>query len=222
MFIGHFAVGLAAKKFAPRASLAPLLAAPLLCDMLWPVFLLLGWEHARVAPGDTKFSPLDLYDFPWSHSLLTTLVWSILFAASYYLITRYKPGAIAIALGVASHWLLDWITHRPDMPLYPGASPKFGLGLWNSVPGTMAVEIAMFVIAVALYVQTTRARDAVGKYAFAAFILLLLALYVGDPFQPPPDSIAEVAWTGIAAMVVLLPWSAWFDGHRVPRHPEAS
>ncbi|MBV9887429.1 MAG: metal-dependent hydrolase [Acidobacteria bacterium] len=218
MFIGHFAIGFAAKKFAPRASLAPLLAAPLLSDMLWPVFLLLGWEHARVAPGDTKFSPLDLYDFPWSHSLLMTLLWVILFAGAYFLITRYKPGAIAIALGVISHWLLDWITHRPDMPLYPGASPKFGLALWNSIPGTMAVEITMFVIGIVLYVQTTRARDAIGKYAFAVFVLLLFAIYVADPFQPAPDSIAEVAWTGIALIVIVLPWSAWFDRHRVLRH----
>jgi membrane-bound metal-dependent hydrolase YbcI (DUF457 family) len=219
MFIGHFAIGFAAKKFAPRASLAPLLAAPLFSDILWPIFLLLGWEHARVAPGDTKFTPLDLYDFPWSHSLLTTLLWAILFAVAYFLITRYKPGAIAVALGVASHWILDWITHRPDMPLYPGASPKFGLALWNSIPGTMVIEITMFIVAILLYVQTTRSRDAIGRYAFAAFVLLLLVLYVGDPFQPPPASITEVAWTGIAAIFVVLPWSAWFDRHRVLRDP---
>lgn len=219
MFIGHFAVGFAAKKFAPKTSLAALLAAPLLSDMLWPALLLLGWEHARVAPGDTKFTPLDLYDFPWSHSLLTTLLWATLFAAVYFAITRYKQGAIAIGLGVASHWLLDWITHRPDMPLYPGASPKFGLALWSSIPGTMTIEIAMFVVGIFLYVQTTRARDAIGKYAFAAFVVLLFALYVTDPFQPPPPSITAVAWTGIAAIVIVLPWSAWFDRHRTLRQP---
>jgi len=96
MFIGHFAVGFGAKKFAPRTSLAPLLAAPLLSDFLWPILLLLGWEHARVDPGNTKFTPLDLYDYPWSHSLLMCCIWATLFAVAYLTLARYRPGAMAI------------------------------------------------------------------------------------------------------------------------------
>ncbi len=213
MFIGHFAVGFAAKKFAPRTSLAVLLAAPLLSDILWPIFLLLGWEHARVAPGDTKFTPFDLYDFPWSHSLLMCCVWATLFAAVYYAIARYRPGAIAVWIGVVSHWVLDWITHRPDMPLYPG-SAKFGLGLWNSIWGTLTVEIAMFAIGIWLYVGATRARDRIGRYAFIAYVALLMAIYLGDRFSPPPDNMSQVAWPGIIAAVILIPWAWWFDRHR--------
>jgi hypothetical protein len=214
MFIGHFAVGFAAKKFAPRASVAILLAAPVFSDMLWPVFLLLGWEHVRIDPGNTRFTPLDLAYYPWSHSLLMTIVWATAFAAIYHRVTRYQRGAIAVWVGVLSHWVLDWITHRPDMPIYPGGGPLLGLGLWNSVAGTMVVEILIFVVGVWLYMNATRARDRIGRYAFASYVVLLLVLYIGDRFSGPPPSVADIAWSGIIAMVVLLPWAWWFDAHR--------
>ena len=213
MFIGHFAVGLGAKRFAPQSSLAVLLAAPLFSDMLWPIFLLMGWEHVRIAPGDTKFTPLDLYDYPWSHSLLMTAVWATVFAVGYWSFTRYRVGAVVVWIGVFSHWILDWISHRPDMPLYPGG-PSVGLGLWNSIPGTMVVEIAMYALGIGLYVSVTRARDRVGRYAFYAYVCLLLVLYIGDRFSPPPDNVPEIIWSGIIAEIILIPWAWWFDHHR--------
>ncbi|HTR46196.1 MAG TPA: metal-dependent hydrolase [Verrucomicrobiae bacterium] len=216
MFIGHFAVGFGAKKFAPRTSFALLLAAPLLSDIFWPIFLLLGWEHARIVPGITKYSPLDLYDFPWSHSLLLCCVWATLFAGVYYAIARYRAGAVAIWIGVVSHWVLDWISHGPDMPLYPG-SAKYGLGLWNSIWGTMTVEIAMYALGVGLYVSATRARDRIGTYAFWAFVLLNFGFYIADRFGPLPANMSEVAWPGVIASAVLLPWAWWFDRHRALR-----
>jgi len=223
MFIGHFAVGFAAKKLAPRTSVAVLLAAPLFSDLLWPVFLLLGWEKVRIDPGNTRFTPLDLWYYPWSHSLLMTLAWATAFALIYQRIAHYRPGTVAVWIGVSSHWLLDWITHRPDMPLYPGGGPHFGLGLWNSVPGTMVVEGLMFVIGVWLYLSTTRARDRIGRYAFATYVGLLLVIYVGDRFSPPPPSAEAVAWTGVAAAVIMIPWAWWFDRHRSLRkdHPNS-
>jgi hypothetical protein len=147
MFIGHFAVGFAAKRFAPRSSEAVLLAAPVLADMLWPVFLLLGWEQVRIDPGNTRYTPLDFVSYPWSHSLLMLCVWASAFGGIYYGITRYRAGAIAIWIGVVSHWVLDWVTHRPDMPLYPGGA-RYGLGLWNSIAGTMVVEFLTFAVGV--------------------------------------------------------------------------
>lgn len=213
MFIGHFAVGFAAKRMAPRASMGALMAAPLFLDMLWPVFVLMGWEQVRIDPGNTRFTPLDLYYYPWSHSLLMSMVWATAFAAIYYGITRYGIGAGVIWCAVVSHWVLDWISHRPDMPLYPG-SAKYGLGLWNSIAGTMVVELGMMVAGVWLYVRSTRARDRVGRYGFAAYVALLLILYIGDRFGGPPPSVADVAWTGVAASVILLPWAWWFDRHR--------
>jgi membrane-bound metal-dependent hydrolase YbcI (DUF457 family) len=216
MFIGHFAVGFAAKRFAPRAPLWALLAAPLWADILWPVFLLLGWEHARIAMGDTRYTPFDLYDYPWSHSLLMLAVWATLLGAAYHWWEKDVAGAVAIWIGVVSHWVLDWITHRPDMPLYPGG-PKFGLGLWKSIPGTLIVEIAMFLVGAWLYAQATRPRDRVGRYAFWLYVAFLLAVYVGDRFGGPPETMREVAWAGVIATVLLLLWAAWFDAHRDPR-----
>lgn len=216
MFIGHFAVGFASKRVAPRTSVALLIAAALFADILWPLFLLLGWEHVRIDPTATRFSPLDLYDYPWSHSLLALLTWATAFAFIYWRVTKYRPGAAMIWVGVLSHWVLDWITHRPDMPLAPG-SARFGLGLWNSIAGTMVIELAMFAAGILLYLRATRACDRIGKYAFLAYIVLLIGIYVADPFSSPPDSVRELMWTGIIAECILLPWAWWFDGHREPR-----
>ncbi|HEX4583135.1 MAG TPA: metal-dependent hydrolase [Acidobacteriaceae bacterium] len=216
MFIGHFAVGFAGKRFAPRTNLALLIAAALFSDMLWPIFLLLGWEKVRIDPGNTRFTPLDLVWFPWSHSLLMTLVWATAFALIYYAFARYRAGACVIWIAVLSHWILDWITHRPDMPLYPG-SACYGLGLWNSIPGTLVVELSMFAAGLWLYMRTTRPRDRIGRYAFFAFAALLLLLYVGDRFSSPPSGTGDIAWPGLIAEGILLPWAWWFDHHRALR-----
>ena len=213
MFIGHFAVGFAAKRFAPRTSEALLLAAPQLADILWPVFLLLGWEQVRIDPGNTRFTPFDFVSYPWSHSLLMLGVWATAFGAIYYAITRYCAGAIAIWIGVISHWVLDWVTHRPDMPLYSGGA-RYGLGLWNSIAGTMVVELLMFAVGVWMYAQAKRAKDRIGRWAFIVYVLLLLVIYVANAFGPPPDNVGQVAWAGIAAVVILIPWAWWFDRHR--------
>lgn len=217
MFIGHFAVGFASKKFAPRTNLALLVAAPLWLDILWPIFLLLGWEHVRIDPGNTRFTPLDLYDYPWSHSLLMSVVWATLFASIYYVIVRYKVGAIVLWIGVVSHWVLDWITHRPDMPLYPHG-PRLGLSLWNSIPGTLVVELGMFAVGIWLYVQATRPRDRIGRYAFWAYVALLLAAYISDRFSPPPENVrSDIAWPAAIIIPILLLWTWWFDRHRALR-----
>jgi membrane-bound metal-dependent hydrolase YbcI (DUF457 family) len=217
MFIGHFAVGLASKKFAPRTNMGVLIAAPLFLDMLWPVFLLLGWEQVRIDPGNTRFTPLDLFYYPWSHSLLMSIVWATGFALTYQLIARYWPGTVAIWIGVVSHWILDWITHRPDMPLYPG-SARYGLGLWNSIAGTLAVELVMFAAGIWFYVGATRARDRIGQYAFWAYMALLLLAYIGDRFSSPPSSVNnDIAWPGLIAEAILIPWAWWFDHHRALR-----
>ncbi len=213
MFIGHFAVGFASKSLAPRTSLLWFMAAPQLADLLWPVFLLLGWEHVRIDPTATRFSPLDLYDFPWSHSLAALLVWATLFAGLYWLATRYRPGAIVLWFGVVSHWVLDWIAHRPDMPLYPG-SPRYGLGLWNSIPGTMVVELAMLAGGVWLYARATTPRDRIGRYGFAAYVAFLVAAYISDRFSGPPPNVKALIWGALVVMPLLIAWPWWIDRHR--------
>jgi hypothetical protein len=214
MFIGHFAVGLALKRAAPRTSLGILVAAPQLLDLLWPWFLLLGWEHVRIEQGHTAFTPLAFDSYPISHSLLMAFVW----AAVFVLLTRRvstRQASLWIGLAVVSHWVLDWITHSPDLPLVPLFGPKVGLGLWNSVAGTVVVETAMFAAATWLYVTGTRARDAIGRWSFVAWIAVLGLIYVGNMFSPPPPDVRSLSL--VALLIWLFPlWAWWFDAHRSP------
>ena len=161
MFIGHFAVGFGAKRFAPRASLGTLFLAAQFIDLLWPTLLLFGVERVRIAPGITAFTPLDFEHYPWSHSLFMVIVWGALFGVVYYALRRDARASAVLAMAVFSHWLLDFLTHRPDLPLWPDGT-RVGLGLWNSVPATLAMEIGLFVCGILLYVRSTRARDATG------------------------------------------------------------
>jgi membrane-bound metal-dependent hydrolase YbcI (DUF457 family) len=215
MFIGHFALGLAAKRAVPRAPLPALLAAPELLDFVWPVFLLTGAETVRIAPGDTAFTPLEFVSYPWSHSLLMAAVWGALFAGTMWLTLRRTAVAVALFGLVVSHWALDWITHRPDMPLSPWGTAKLGLGLWNSRPATLAVEGAMFAAGVFLYARGTRSRDRVGAFAFWALVVFLLGSYLGAAFGPPPPSVRTLAYGSLALW--LLPfWAWWIERHRTP------
>jgi len=212
MFIGHPAVGFASKRAAPRTSLGWLIAAPMFADLLWPILLLLGVEHVRIQSGNTRMTPLDFYDYPWSHSLLTLAIWGALLAGAYWLRTRYARGAVLIWLGVISHWVLDWLTHRADLPLWPGG-PKCGLGLWNHVGITVAVEAGIFAIGVAIYVRTTRAVDRIGSIGLWSFVIFLLAVYAGNLTGAAPPSVQAVAWVTMLTWLFPL-WAWWFDRHR--------
>ena len=215
MFIGHFGVGFGLKRMAPRVSLGLLIAATVWADILWTVFLLLGWEHARISIGNTRWTPLDLYDYPCSHSLIFMTLWATALALAYRACRSDRIGAVAIWIGVVSHWVLDWITHRPDMPLYPNG-PKHGLGLWNSIPGTLVVELILFAGGVLLYSRCTRPRDPSAATVFGAtrYAAVLLILYVGDRFSSPPQGIKSMAVSGLIATLVLIAWPWWFDRHR--------
>ena len=218
MFIGHFGVGFGLKCIAPRVSLALLIAATVWADILWTLFLLFGWEHARISVGDTRWTPLDFYDYPCSHSLLFLVLWATALALVYRAYRADLAGANAVWIGVVSHWVLDWITHRPDMPLYPNGR-RFGLSLWNSIPGTLIVELPLFLAGVWLYARCTRARDRIGRIAFWAYVALLLLLYFGDRFGDPPESMRVIAVAGLLATLAFLAWPWWFDRHREPVAP---
>jgi len=214
MFIGHFAVAFAAKKAAPKASLGTLVLAAAFLDVVWPVLVLAGVERFRIVPGITAINPFDFTYYPWSHSLLMTVLWALAFALVYFASSRDRAGAVWVAIVVASHWVLDFVSHVPDMPLYPGGSEKLGLGLWQSIPATFAVEGVMFAVGVVLYLQATKSRDRIGNIAWWAFVGLLLALYIPGPWASRPPSENAVAIFGIIALLIFGPWAYWIDRHR--------
>ncbi|HEY6066979.1 MAG TPA: hypothetical protein VIY96_12550 [Thermoanaerobaculia bacterium] len=216
MFVGHFGVGLAAKRAAPRLSLGTLFLAVQWADLLWPVLLLLGLEHVRIVPGLMRTSALDFTDYPISHSLVSLVGWGLLFAGAYGMRRRDPRGAAVLGLCVVSHWPLDVLMHRPDMPLAPGVGVRLGLGLWNSVPATLLVEGAMYTIGILLYLRATRAADRVGTWSFAVLVALLAALWLAALFGPPPPDEKTLGYSGLAGWL-LLPWAYWIDRHRQER-----
>jgi membrane-bound metal-dependent hydrolase YbcI (DUF457 family) len=220
MFIGHFAVAFGAKKVAPRTSLATLIATAQLLDLIWPILVLLGIETVRIDPAaPSPFLKLRFVHYPWTHSLLMAIVWGIGLALAYRARTGYRRGAAVVGALVVSHWVLDWITHRPDLQLAPGSASRVGLGLWTSPAATIAVEAVLFVAGVAVYARTTRPRDRAGTWGFWGFIAFLLVAYASTLAGGTPPSPRVVAGSALVGWA-LIPWIAWFDRHREPTQPQ--
>ena len=217
MFIGHAALGFAAKRVAPRTSLAWLLVAPWLLDLVWPILLLLGIERVRIAPGTTAFTPLDFVWYPWSHSLAMAIVWGGLAAAAYRSTRRDRGGSWVVGGLVVSHWVLDAIVHRPDLPWAPGISGVVGFGLWNSIPATVAVEGLLFACGLAVYGVTTRARDRRGRWGLWGLVVFLITVYAANLGGPPPPTPAAIAWVTLAFGAIIAPWAMWIERHRESR-----
>ena len=213
MFLGHFGIGFGAKAAAPRVSLGTLFLAAQFVDLLWPTLLLIGLEKVVIAPGNTRVTPLDFTDYPITHSLLLSLVWALLFGAAYYLLRKYPKGALVCGAAVLSHWVLDLLTHRPDLPLLPGGATRVGLGLWNSLPATLIVELGIFAIGVWLYTRSTRPLDRTGTIALGALVGFLLVIYFGNLFGPPPPNVTALAWVGQTQWLLVI-WAFWIDRHR--------
>ena len=212
MFIGHFGVALAAKKVAPRPSLGTLTLAALLVDGIWPVFLLLGWETVEIRPGITAVSPLDFVSYPYTHSLIAGVFWAALLAGAYYLLRRDRGGALWLAALVLSHWVLDFISHGPDMPLgFRG--PTLGLGLWYSVPATLAVEYGLLAVGAWLYASVTRPRDRTGRWSLWIYVAILAVVYAASVIGPAPPSARAVAIAGLLGWLFVA-WAYWIDRHR--------
>lgn len=215
MFIGHFGVGFGAKTLVPRVSLGTLFLAVQFVDLLWPTLLLLGLENVEIEPGITKLTPLDFANYPISHSLLMVCVWGLLVGVIYWLVRRKIKGALMLGLCVVSHWVLDLIVHRPDLPLYPGESPRLGLGLWNSLAGTLLLEGFIFVVGVILCLRVTRAKNQVGRLGFWTLVGFLVVVYFANIFGPPPPGTTAIAWAGHLQWLFVA-WAYWVDRNRIP------
>lgn len=212
MFIGHFGIGFAAKRVAPRLSLGTAFLAAQWLDLLWPTLLMLGVETVRIAPGATAVTPLVFEHYPVSHSLVAVIAWGLALGAVYGVTRRSARGAVLVGALVVSHWLLDLIVHVPDLPVLP-AGPMVGLGLWQSKAATLAVEIPIFAAGAWLYATSTRASDKVGRYGFMGLVAFLALVHAGNLFGDPPPSVTALAWVG-QAQWLLVAWGYWVDAHR--------
>ncbi len=218
MFLAHFGIGFGAKAATPKVSLGTLFLAAQFIDLIWPTLLLLGIERVHLVTDGARNPPLEFIPSPYSHSLLAVIAWAALVAATYYVVRRSRSGAVVLGLAVISHWLLDLVVHYPDLPLYPGDSPRLGFGVWSSPVVSMALELSIFAIGIWLYLRATRARDATGKWALWSLLALLLLIQVANVFGPPPPGTSAIAWAGQAQWLLVF-WGYWVDRHRQPLAP---
>lgn len=221
MFLGHYAVAFGAKRIAPEVSLGTLFMAAQFADLLWPTLVALGIEQVAIDPGNTLVTPLNFVSYPYSHSLVMLLVWSAVFAVTYRAMRGATSRAMSTVGGlVLSHFVLDVITHRPDLPLTLGGAPKIGLGLWNFPGTTLAIESALLLAGAVLYATVTRERDRTGRFALWGLIATLAAVYFAALYGPPPPNTRAVAIAGHLSWLFVL-WAYWMDRHRQPRAPIA-
>lgn len=218
MFLGHYAAGFAAKKLAPKTNLGFLFAAAIWLDLIWPVFVMFGLEHFTVNPGIMKMSNFQFTDYPLSHSLVMAVAWGLLWGlVALVLRVDLKTSALLGAL-VVSHWILDLFVHAQDLPLLPsdaitGVSHKYGLGIWNSMAGTLALEGILFIAGYVLYVRATKAKDETGSIGLWAMAAFLIVIYAASFLTVPPSNTNVVAFVSQFQWLVVF-WGYWVDQHR--------
>ena len=208
MFVGHLAVALVAKRAAPTVNLGWLTAGVTALDLIWPVFVLAGIEHVRVVQGATAFTPLIFDSYPWSHSLVMAVVWGLALVAVARSRRVIAPAWLLVVL-VVSHWVLDVASHAPDLPLWPGSSPRFGLGLWNSIPLTLLIEGTLWIVAIVVYLKGRPERTQ-GRVAFWSLVAITTLMWATGPWSPPPPSTRALGWFALIGWIIV-PWAALAD-----------
>lgn len=207
MFIGHFAAGFASKKISNSLSLALAFIAVQFLDLLWPILVLLGIEKVRIEEGITKLTPLDFTYYPYSHSLLMVIVWSLLFGLIYYLVTKNRQNSFILGVLVLSHWFLDLLVHRPDLPLSPFSDLKVGFGMWNYPFMGIIIEFGLFFAGVYFYYTSKKPKK---KIAFWSLIGFFMIIQVLNFFGPPPPDVNSIAWGGNMMWLFVI-WAWWIE-----------
>lgn len=215
MFVGHF--GPAAAVAHKRIKLWHAFAAVQFLDILWAPFILLGIEKLRIVPHFTAANHLDLFFMPYSHSLPMALLWSLVAAGGYWVLRRGAgwTGAVLIGALVFSHWILDFLTHKPDLEMWIGG-PKIGLGLWEHRNASFGLEIGLFLLGMAVYLVRSRALGVMGRVLPAILIALGLAAQAFGNWGPPPPGPEAAAWSAIAAYALFAIFAALLDRTRAP------
>ena len=215
MFVGHYGPSLAAKAVQKSIPLWLLFLAVQLVDIVWAILVLLGIEKVRIVPGITATNPLDLYYMPYTHSLVAAIVWSLLLSGIYRLTPRASNWTAAAFVGVAvfSHWVLDLLVHRPDLPLYDNTA-KVGFGLWNFPVIAFLLEAAFLFGGIFYYLKKTSPTGTGGRYGMIIFGVVMLAVQSSVFFGPPPPSPQAVAVMALVSYFVFAGVAWWLEGKR--------
>lgn len=203
MITGHFAAGLALKPKSNTIPLWALLFAAQLTDVLGMIFVILGWEHMEPVPGISAINSMDMY-LPYTHSLIMTPFWMGVGALMYKLYDRAasRRDMAIIAIAVASHWVLDFISHVPDLPIVLSRDPVVGLSLWNFPLGTQIVETVLLAIGVVVFLRAGSVVTLLNKCAFTSLAIILLGMALITNL-PLPENGQDKALTALVLFVVI-------------------
>jgi len=216
MLVGHVAVSFAARRVEPAISLGTWVLAAMLADLLWCAFMIAGIEQVSFGPARGAANYLDARNIALSHSLLMDAIWAALFAAAYFLQRRRCRGAWLLFFVVLSHWPLDWISHRPDMPLAPALHRYFGLGLWASIPKTIIVEGGLWVAAIILYTRAKCLNTRSSAYAFWIGVVLLTVIWYNNLAGPPPPNPDMAPFASLILFSLVIAWAYGIDRPGAP------
>jgi hypothetical protein len=212
MVLGHYGLAFAARRYTGKTSLGTLVLAAQLADEVWPLMLLAGLEKVNIVPDAPPTLRLSFTDYPLTHSFATQVIAGVIFGLIYFLLRRDLRGALISGGLIPSHWVLDAVVHVPDLPIWPGG-PKVGLGLWRSVPTTVALEVLALTIGVLLYCSKSRAPSAKGRYLLYGFLGFLVLGYASALVGPPPQNTRALAMGGLLLWIAV-PWAYWLDSAR--------
>jgi membrane-bound metal-dependent hydrolase YbcI (DUF457 family) len=216
MFLGHYGLAFGVKKAAPQISLLTLFVAVEFVDILWPFLLLFDVEQVRVTPGITVVTPFDFVHYPYTHSLLMGIVWGLLAGLAYWFFKKDTKSAVIVGLAVLSHWFLDFVVHIADLPLTPFSDFKVGMGLWNSLEGTVIVEAIIFIAGTYLYYRHTKALNNKGKWGFWLLIAFFVIIDIFNMFGPPPENSIPMLFVSFAVLqLIVLSLAHLVDKNRV-------
>jgi hypothetical protein len=215
MFIGHYGPGFAAKPIVKPIPLWLLFVAVQWLDVCWAALILLGVEKARIVPGLTEGSSLDLYFMPYTHGLIGAVALSLVFGAIALLfVHERRPAAVAVVAGaVFSHWLLDLVVHMPDLPLIDN-SMKVGFGLWRWMWISLPLELVTMIGGAIVYARAIPSKSRYGDMALWLFVAVMAAIELYAMFGPPPASSTAEAQTALLAYGALALLAAAVDGLR--------
>lgn len=208
MFIGHIAAAMVAKRVEPKISLGTAVFAAVLADLLVFVFLIAGIEHYTVLSGVAR-NRFFGDRIGYSHSLLMGLVWGGLLAMAWFLQRRNRRGAGVLFAAVVSHWVLDVIGHRPDMPVAPPAMWLLGFGLWNSLAATVIVEGGFWLVALILYIRATRSKSWTGAFVFWPGVVVFTLLWWGNITQGIEPDPVKAGVGGLIVFSLMIGWAYW-------------